>query len=89
MVQTQEMLPVALVTLVKNIGRFAIGKIISMEKRSPKKETAVIERLQWVKDEIKHYPTPIAGCEEQFDFLLSEQDRLTLELAEIRQSQEK
>ena len=77
------------VTLVKNIGRFAKGKIISMEKRSPKKETAVVERLQWVKDEIKHYPTPIAGCDEQFNFLLSERGRLTLELTEIRRSQEK
>ena len=54
-----------------------------MEKRSPKKETAVVERLQWVKDEIKHYPTPIAGRDEQFNFLLSERGRLTLELTEI------
>ena len=60
-----------------------------MEKRSPKKETAVVERLQWVKDEIKHYQTPIAGCDEQFNFLLSERCRLTLELTEIRRPQEK
>ena len=78
-----------LVTLVKDIGRFSKGKIISMKKRSLKKETAVVERLQWVKDEIKHYPTPIAGCDEQFDFLLSERDRLTLKLTEVRRSREK
>jgi hypothetical protein len=60
-----------------------------MEKRCLKKETAVVERLQWVKDEIKHYPTPIAGCDEQFNFLLSERGRLTLELTEIRRSWEK
>ena len=62
---------------------------MSMKKISPKKETAVVERLQRVKDEIKHYPTPIAGCDEQFNFLLSERDRLTLELTEIRRSREK
>ena len=78
-----------MVTLVKTIGRFEKGKIISMEKKFPKKETAVIERLQSVKDEIKHYPTPIAGCDEQFNFLLSERDRLTLELTEIRRSRVK
>ena len=45
---------------------------------------AVVERLQRVKDEIKHYPTPIAGCDEQYNFLLSERDRLTQELRKIR-----
>ena len=62
---------------------------MSMKKISPKKETAAVERLQRIKDEIKHYPTPIAGCDEQFSFLLSERDRLTLELTEIRRPQEK
>ena len=59
-----------------------------MEKRFPKKEMADFERLQKVKDEIKHYPIPIAGYDEQFNFLLSERDRLTLELTEIRRSRE-
>ena len=57
---------------------------MSMEKISPKKETAVVERLQRVKHEIKHYPTPIAGCDEQFNFLLSERGWLTQELKKIR-----
>ena len=56
---------------------------MSMKKISPKKETAVVERLQRIKDEIKHYPTPIAGCDEQFNFLLRERDRLTLELTKF------
>ena len=84
LVQTQEIPPVASVTLVKNIGRFAKGKMIFMEKRSPKEKTALVERLQSIKDEIKHYPTPITGCDEQYNFLLSERDRLTLELTKIR-----
>ena len=58
--------------------------MISMTKGSPKKETALVKRLQSIKDEIKHYPTPIAGCDEQFNFLLSERDRLTEELNNIR-----
>ena len=57
---------------------------MSMKRISPKKETAVVERLQRIKDEIKRYPRPIAECDEQFNFLLSERDRLTLELTEIR-----
>ena len=83
-IQTQEIPPSSLVAIVKNIGRFKKGKIIFMEKRFLKKETVILERLQWVKDEIKHYPTPIAGCDEQFNFLLSERERLTQELKEIR-----
>ena len=88
-VQTQETPPAALVTLAKAIGRFANGKIISMGKSSPKEEIALFERLQRIKEEIKHYPTPIAGCDEQFSFLLSERDRLTLELTRIRLPREK
>ena len=57
---------------------------MSMKKISPKKETAVVERLQRIKDEIKHYPTPIAGCGQQLNFLISERDCLTEELNKIR-----
>ena len=57
-----------------------------MEKRPPTKKAVILEHLQLVKDEIKRYPTPIAGCDEQFDFLLSERDRLALELTENRRS---
>ena len=63
--------------------------MISIGKRSLKDEIALVERLQSIKDEIKHYPTPIAGCDEQYNFLLSERDRLTLELTKIRRSPEK
>ena len=54
-----------------------------MEK-GPETVVVAAERLQRIKDEIKHYPTPIAGCDDQFKFLLSERDRLTQELREIR-----
>ena len=32
----------------------------------------------------KGYPTPIAGCDEQFNFLLSESDKLRKELEKLR-----
>jgi hypothetical protein len=76
--------PVAIVTLVKTIGSFRKGKIISMEKRSPKKEAAIVKALQCIKGEIRHYPTPIAHCDEQFNFLLSERDRLSKELNKLQ-----
>jgi len=34
--------------------------------------------------QIKNYPTPIAGCDEQFNFLLSERDRLRDALEQLK-----
>ena len=59
-----------------------------MEPETSKEEQAIIDSLQSVREQLKGYPTPIAGCDEQFNFLLSERDRLTLELTELRQSRE-
>ena len=42
--------------------------------RIEKQETAA--RLDTIYEQIKNYPTPIAGCDEQFNFLLEERDRL-------------
>ena len=42
--------------------------------RIEKQETAA--RLDTIYEQIKNYPTPIAGCDEQFNFLLTERDRL-------------
>ena len=42
-------------------------------------------RLTEVNEQIKHYPTPIAGCDEQFNFLLSERDRLRDLLATVQE----
>ena len=33
-------------------------------------------RLETIYEQIKNYPTPIAGCDEHFNFLLAERDRL-------------
>ena len=42
--------------------------------RIEKQEIAA--RLDTIYEKIKSYPTPIAGCDEQFNFLLAERDRL-------------
>jgi hypothetical protein len=34
--------------------------------------------------EIQNYPTPIAGCDQQFNHLLDEQARVNAELARVR-----
>ena len=47
---------------------------IKTELRIEMQETAA--RLNTIYEQIKNYPTPIAGCDEQFNFLLAERDRL-------------
>lgn len=42
-------------------------------------------QLETIYEQLKKYPTPIAGCDEQFDFLLSERDRLRNLLATDQQ----
>ena len=39
------------------------------------------EELESIKFQIRTYPTPIAGCDEQFDYLLAEQKRLAVLLS--------
>ena len=36
----------------------------------------IATRLEKIYEQIKSYPTPITGCDEQFNFLLEERDRL-------------
>ena len=45
----------------------------------------IAARLDAIYERIKNYPTPIAGCDEQFNFLLSERDRLRNLLATDQQ----
>ena len=39
-------------------------------------------------EEIRNYPTPIAGCDQQFNYLLEQQARIAAELNRIRASTE-
>ena len=50
----------------------------SMEKREA--EALLVD----IYLQIKNYPTPIAGCDEQFIFLLGERDRLRAALEQLK-----
>jgi len=45
----------------------------------------ITAQLETIYEQIKKYPTPIAGCDEQFNFLLLERDRLRNLLATDQQ----
>ena len=53
-------------------------------KSTEKQEVEALLGVIYLK--IKNYPTPIAGCDEQFNFLLSERDRLRDELEQLKRS---
>ena len=44
----------------------------------------IAAQLETIYEQIKKYPTPIAGCDEQFNFLLEERDRLRNLLATVQ-----
>ena len=55
-----------------------------MKKQTPLENQKIAARLESIYQQIKDYPTPIAGCDEQFKFLLSERDQLRKELEKFR-----
>ena len=56
-----------------------------MEKLdSIRKSEKIAARLESIYQQIKDYPTPIAGCDEQFNFFLSERNQLRKELGKFR-----
>ena len=57
-----------------NINDFI--KVIRVMHRKSIKLEEITTRLDKNYEQIKNYPTPIAGCDEQFNFLLEELDRL-------------
>ena len=51
--------------------------------KSTMENRKISARLETIYEQIKKYPTPIAGCDEQFNFLLEERDRLRNLLATV------
>ena len=51
-------------------------------KSTEKREVETLLGVIYLK--IKNYPTPIAGCDEQFNFLLAERDRLRDALEQLK-----
>ena len=44
------------------------------------------ESLHVVQDEIRNYPTPIAGCDQQFNYLLDKRERIVADTHRIREA---
>jgi hypothetical protein len=42
-----------------------------------------------INEEVRNYPTPIAGCDAQFNFLLEEQEKIVKELDRLRGTESK
>ena len=58
-----------------------------MSKKGKSTENREVEALLVVIYlQLKNYPTPIAGCDEQFNFLLAERGRLLDELEQLKRS---
>ena len=55
-----------------------------MKPTTSKEEQVISDSLQSVREQLKDYPTPITGCDEQFNFLLTERNRLTQALNKVR-----
>jgi len=49
-----------------------------------KTEQKVLQALKSVKTQLQSYPTPIAGCDVQFNYLLAERQRLTERIRQMR-----
>ena len=63
------------------------GLMPEMDQKGKSMEKRAIEALLGnIYLQIKNYPTPIAGCDEQFNFLLAERDRLRDELEQLKRS---
>jgi len=48
------------------------------------REQSLAAEKQRLYDALRQYPTPIAGCDQQFNFLLEQQARVTAELQQVR-----
>ena len=63
------------------------GSMPEMDQKAKSTEKRAVEALLAdIYLQIKNYPTPIAGCDEQFNFLLAERDRLRDELEQLKRS---
>ena len=51
------------------------------------KRLALERERDQIFERIRSYPSPITACDEQFDYLLEERDRIVSELARARQAE--
>ena len=59
--------------------------MVGMNEASPSHREAFLEaEKRRLYEEIRNYPTPIAGCDQQFNYLLEQQALVAAELKHIR-----
>jgi len=51
------------------------------ELRKKEDTQALVSKLKFLNDQIANYPTPIAGCDAQFNFLLEEREKISKTLS--------
>ncbi len=60
----------------KHVRWLHCGGVVSFGGKTTMENQEIAAQLETIYEQIKKYPTPVAGCDEQFNFLLEERDRL-------------
>ena len=61
----------------KNFQELAKKALEEANERKSEDKSKLIEQLKKINDQISTYPTPIAGCDAQFNYLLEEKERIS------------
>ena len=62
---------------MKSFQEIANQSLEEAKKRKGEDNQKLIEQLKNINEQIANYPTPIAGCDAQFNFLLEEKERIS------------
>ena len=62
---------------MKSFQEIANQSLEEAKKRKGEDNQKLIEQLKNINEQIASYPTPIAGCDAQFNFLLEEKERIS------------
>ncbi len=62
---------------MKSFQDIANESLEETKKRKEEDNNKLIEQLKNINEQISNYPTPIAGCDAQFNFLLEEKERIS------------
>jgi hypothetical protein len=62
---------------MKSFQDIANESLEETKKRKEEDDNKLIEQLKNINEQISNYPTPIAGCDAQFNFLLEEKERIS------------
>ena len=60
-----------------------------MEQENQETEEELKQELEMVNTEIGNYPSPITGCDEQFNYLLEKRSEMERRIKELSEKSEK